>query len=280
MSAHMHRPQVLRVTGYILVTAAIIGLVSNLAGLVVVAVVQRRAETALSNGLALMDQALVAAGDGLAVADRSLTQVAATLASTESTLRTSSDAVGETVPALASLSDTLETDIPKILAATQGALVSAQTSAKAVDDLLGGLSGLPFLGGLAQYAPETPLNQSIGQVNSSLDALPAAIADLNTGLTAATTGAIAIQGDLDEIAKNLGQMDAGLADARAVVAQYTRLVEEMKGHAATLRDRVPIWLSLARWGASFMLLWLAVAQIAIFTQGLELIERGGKGAAG
>jgi methyl-accepting chemotaxis protein len=280
MSKHFHRPQVLRITGYVLVTAAVIGLISNLAGLVVVAVVQRRAETAVGNGLNLLDQALVAAADGLAVADRSLTQVAATLASTEATLRTSSDAVGETLPALASLSDTLATDIPEILAATQGALVSAQTSARAVDDLLGGLSGLPFLGGLAQYSPETPLNQSIGQVNASLDALPASIADLNVGLTAATTGAIAIQGDLDEIAQNLGQMDTGLADARTVVAQYAGLVEEMKGHADSLRDRVPIWLSLARWGVSFMLLWLAVAQVAILTQGLELIERGGNSAAG
>jgi len=276
----LQQPRVLKATGYVLVGAAILGLISNIAGLFVVAVVQWRAEAALESAMDAVDQLLAATGDGLVVADQSLAQVGATLGATEATLRTSVTAVGNSVPALESLNETLGTEVPEILNATQTALGSAQTSATAVDDILGGLSGLPFLGGLARYAPETPLGESIGQVNSSLDGLPDSVAALSDGLDAATDSARAIQGDLGEIAENLAAIDASIGDAREVVAQYQQVVERMQRQAAMVRTRAPVWLSLTRWGVSFMLLWLAIAQLAIFTQGVELIERGERGAAG
>ncbi len=275
----LRQPRVLKATGYVLVVAAILGLIFNVAGLVVVAVVQWRAEAAIAQALDAVDQLLVATGDGLVVADQSLAQVGTALAATEATLRTSGTAVGNSVPALESLHATLGTDVPEILTATQTALASAQTSATAVDDILGGLSGLPFLGGLARYAPETPLGESIGQVNRSLDGLPVSVAVLSEGLDAATGSAREIQDDLDEMARNLEQLGASITDARDIVAQYQRVVDQMKAHAATLRARAPIWLALARWGVSFMLLWLIVAQVAIFTQGVELIERASPPAA-
>jgi hypothetical protein len=273
----MNKPGVLRLLGTILVVAAVIGFVGSILGLFAIVVVERQLHDGIVQTIDVLDQSLAATADGLKVADTALAQVSTTMTSTQQSLATVAKTVDESAPTLRSLSKTVGKDLPGIVTSTQRAVRSAQTSAGAVDGILAQVSRIPLLG-LSRYRPEKPLADSLGDIAAAMDGLPKAIADAQTGLQAASGNAVTIKQDLGQLAASLGAIAGSLQEARGVVAQYQDVVVKLQAQAHRARERTPVWLARLRWFSWFVLLWLAVAQIAVFTQGLELISRSRTGA--
>jgi hypothetical protein len=59
-----------------------------------------------------------------------------------------------------------------------------------------------------------------------------------------------------------------------VIDEYQGVVADLLGLVTRMRQGLPTWLRWLHVGVSFFLVWLAVAQLALITQGWELMRRG------
>ncbi len=83
-----------------------------------------------------------------------------------------------------------------------------------------------------------------------------------------------IETDLAGVSDKVGQVDSGLVDALSVVAQYRVVVADLQAELTTVREGLPRWLRMLKWGITLTLVWLGIAQLGLLSQGLEMVRRG------
>jgi hypothetical protein len=261
-----------RIIGLILIMTGIFGLTISIVGLLAIWQGTAIAGAAVQRELAALDQALVTTDDGLAVAVGSLADARTTLASLADTIGGATRSITDTLPVMDSLGGLAGDELPQALRSTQAALGSAQETARVVDSVLGAISGLGLLSS-ATYNPKVPLSDSIGQVARSLDTLPASLNQVATGVGTARTNLGQLNKDLGAVATGIDGVKANLDDAAAVVNQYRGIVGDLRAQVSATRSAAPTWINLAGLGVGLLLIWLALAQLAIFAQGSEMLRR-------
>lgn len=266
------RRLVQRIAGLLLIGAGIVGLVVGLAGFFIGLPALHATEEILSNRLADLDQALVAAADGLIAADASLASATETMIAIETTVRSSRQAISDTLPTIDRVGTLVGIEIPRALRSTQQTLASARETARVVDAVLGAISRIGLLGADA-YNPDVPLNQAIQQVSDSLDPLPASLGGVRDRLIVTGANLRQIGTNTENVAENIAAINAGFRDARQVISRYQTLVTDLRSDLATLRAALPVWFGAARIVLALLSTWFALAQIALFAQGLTLLRQ-------
>ena len=269
------KPIFARITGLVLSIAAVMGLGLSLAGLILLGGFSSRISANLLGALEYLDRALVISSDGLETAESSLLAADSALDSLISTLDGVNESLQGMDPTLTALSKLLGNDLPGTIEATQDSLDSAQTSAKNIDNVLTSLSRIPFLGTLV-YNPEVPLNETLGEISDSLDAIPRSLRDAKSGLDTADKNLAFITSDLDNVAQSTDQIGLSIADALLVIDEYQTLVADMQKRTKDFRQKLPGQLRLATLAAALLLIWLAITQIGLLAQGVEFLARGRK----
>lgn len=254
-----------RVIGGTLIGAGILGMLISLAGLIFVAVASATAEAALMRELSTLDQALAATSDGLSIADSTLGETSSALESLSITLSSATRAITETQPALGALEDLTGSSLPGTIGATREALASAQETARLIDNVLG---SVPFIG--LAYNPEIPLNVAIGGVSDSLAELPASLEEVAAGIGTSSENLTTIASDLGEVTAGLEAIAASVGEATTVIDQYQAIVSDLRAEVAAVREAAPGWINAVRIGLMLLMLWLALAQIGLLSQGWEL----------
>ena len=269
------KPIFSRITGLVLIIAAVMGLGLSLAGLILLGSFSGRISTNLMSTLEYLDRALAITSDGLETAESSLQAADSALVSLVSTLDGVNVSLQGMDPTLTALSTLLGKDLPGTIEATQDSLDSAQTSAKNIDNVLTSLSRIPFLGTLV-YNPDVPLNETLGDISDSLDAIPRSLRDAKSGLDTADRNLATITSDLGNVTQSTDQIDLSIADALLVIDEYQTLVSDMQTRTKDLRQKLPGQLRLATLAAALLLIWLAITQIGLLAQGVEFLARGRK----
>ncbi|MBX0326284.1 hypothetical protein K2Z83_01065 [Oscillochloris sp. ZM17-4] len=208
----------------------------------------------------------------MAVADGSLADARATLSSLAATIGGATQTITDTLPVLDDLGGLAGDELPQTLRSTQAALGSAQETARVVDSVLGAISGFGLISATT-YNPKVPLSDSIGQVARSLDTLPTSLSEVSAGIRTARGNLGQLNKDLGAVATGVGGVRANLDEAAAVVRQYRGIVGDLQAQVAEIRAAAPGWIDLAGVGVGLLLIWLALAQLAIFAQGFEMLRR-------
>lgn len=260
-----------RTIGLLLIGAGIVGLVISLAGFFIGLPALNAAEETLTNRIADLDQALIAAADGLTIADASLAGATETLIAVETTVRSSGQAISDTLPTIDRIGTLVGVEIPRAIRSTQQTLASARETARIVDAALGAISRIGLLSANA-YNPDVPLNQAIQQVSDSLDPLPASLGSVRDRLTVTGANLRQIGANTEKVAENVATINASFRDARQVISRYQMLVTDLRSDLATLRATLPVWFGAARVVLVILSAWFALAQIALFAQGLTLLR--------
>ncbi|OGN82463.1 MAG: hypothetical protein A2X24_02210 [Chloroflexi bacterium GWB2_54_36] len=269
------KPIFSRITGLVLIIAAVMGLGLSLAGLILLGGFSSRISANLLGALEYLDRALAISSDGLETAESSLQAADSALVSLVSTLDGVNESLQGMDPTLTALSTLLGKDLPGTIEATQDSLDSAQTSAKNIDNVLTSLSRIPFFGTLV-YNPDVPLNETLGEISDSLNAIPRSLRDAKSGLDIADKNLTMITSDLGDIAQSTDQIGLSIADALLVIDEYQTLVADMQKRAKDFRQELPGQLRLATLAAALLLIWLAITQIGLLAQGVEFLARGRK----
>jgi hypothetical protein len=151
-------------------------------------------------------------------------------------------------------------------------LRSAAASAKTVDDLLTVLSTIPLLG-VEPYNPDVPLNEGFLNVAVSLDGIPDSLVATQKQLIITNGNLEGLEDSFDTMAGDIGQVANSIGNAQSVLQQYKGVIGQLQGSVSWVSSALPSWVQWLRLGLSLLLVWLGIAQLALITQGWELIGR-------
>ncbi len=165
-------------------------------------------------------------------------------------------------------------ELTAIIEDTQSSLKAVQSSARLIDDTLAVITMLPLIG--SRYAPDMPLEQSIGKVAASLDGIPASLAEVQNELQATSQSLSALQADIEGLGSELGNVEKDLETARQAVAEYRRILDEIIRHLTAIRPALAGWVRAVAIALSILCVWVLLMQIALLLQALANSPRRGK----
>ncbi len=266
------KPIYQRITGFALMTAAVMGILLVIAGIIFMVRVGPRVEASAAESLELVDRTLLTTEEGLVLAEDSLAQVVDTVEALEATVASVGQTIYGTVPLVDSVADLLGERLTETIKATQDTLSSVVKSAKLVDNVLSIVTAIPFIG-TDRYQPEVPLHVGLERVANSLDEIPDSLSAAQEDLTSSSGKLDAMQDDFTAMADNIGQIATSLESAQSVLAEYRGIVTDLQEQVSSVRQGLPVWLRWSGIAFSFVLVWLGIAQIGPLIQGWELIQR-------
>ena len=209
------------------------------------------------------------AADSLQLVGDSLGQASIALGDASVTLGTTEDSLESVEPLLRSVGGLVGDKAPTTIDAARQALISAESGAKSIDQVLRTLARLEALIGVT-YDPAQPLDRSLADVAAGLEPLPAALKE--------------VRGDLDAAVEDIGPIRSSLevvaGDLVSFSASLDRLQERMYDQSSTLEDvatsteqavgRMPVSIWIATIVIEVILVGIGLEQCAVLIFGRQL----------
>lgn len=260
-----------RIIGVLLILAAILGLIVSIGAMYIIWNVQGNITTSLQNTIDLLGQTLETTAQGLVVTQAALQNSVDMIGSLQATVETTAEAIGTTDPLLEEISGLLAEKLPNTIRATQTSLETAQQSAATIDMVLRAMSGIPLIGPSIGYDPQVPLSDALGGVAQQLENIPDTFLAMEEKLTTTQSSMQTFQADLTVMADSVGQIQSSVAQYDQVIGGYQASLEQVLTQLETLSANLPNIVRTLTIGLTAFLVWMAIAQIGLFTQGWELL---------
>ena len=260
-----------RIIGVLLILAAILGLVVSLGAMYVIWNAQGNLTTSLQNTIDLLSQTLETTAQGLVVTQQSLQNSVDLIGNLQSTVETTAKAINSTNPMVDEIGRLMREDLPETIQATQTSLLTAQQSAATIDTVLRAMSGIPLIGPSIGYDPEVSLSDALGQVAQNLDDLPDAFFGIQENLQNTQDNLQTFEADLTVMAASVGQIQSSVAQYDQVIGGYQASLDQVIAQLDALSANLPNIVRMLSIGLTAFLVWMAIAQLGLITQGWELI---------
>jgi peptidoglycan hydrolase CwlO-like protein len=265
--------KVLRIIiGFILILAAILGLVFSIFGIISVNRYNSIISENLINNIDIIGSTLETTAQGLSDTQDSLSAATVALVSLQNTISTTADTISASEPMLDSLGKLLDEDLPNTISTTQTSFETAQESAKVIDSVLKAVSFFPGI----NYDPEIPLHEALADVSESLGGIPESLAEMNDSIEDTSHNLQVIQVDLILMKDTIRQIENSLSSSEDVLEQYQKTISSIQTQISDLQERIPNIINSVSILVYIFLGWMAAAQIGLLTQGWELITRNKK----
>jgi methyl-accepting chemotaxis protein len=264
-----------KILGVIVMIAGIIGLIFSLVGIFFVWNTKPAIETAMANGLTVINGSLNTSIEVIGVTKDALSATVSSVYALRDTVAAASQSVEETKPFIEGITNLLSTELPDTIAATQSSLESAQSSAKVLDSVLTSMDGVIRLitfSDKSLYNPDTPLYESLGEVASSLNNLPQSFVQMGDSLGATQDNVDTIKTSLDTMAVSIESIAGSLDRYVAMTEQSKSSIANVQTWLKQIQNNLSNILIVAASVITVFLVWLAIAQIVILTQGWELFQ--------
>ncbi len=160
-----------KLTGTLLIVAAVIGMLLCLAGLALLWLYRPAITASFTANVALARSTLETTAAGLTIADQSLQGSIDSIGALQVTVQTTADTIEASTPLVNTMTTLTSKDLPDTYVSTQAALLAAQESAKIIDQVLQTLNSLPFVSPNL-YNPPVPLNVALAQISISMQNIP------------------------------------------------------------------------------------------------------------
>ncbi|MFC2042900.1 hypothetical protein ACFLUA_01965 [Chloroflexota bacterium] len=258
-----------RISGVLLILAAIGGLIFSLFSIYATWTYKEPVTEGITSGIELLTSTLETTAEGLVVSQKTLNTSAESIQLLQSTLNATADAIGSSGPMMDSIAAMMTEDLPTSIRATQSSLEAVEKSTKIVDSVLRALT----IFNRSAYNPDKPLHEAVIDVSESLNDLPESLAEMETSLTETKGDLEVIQSDLALMAENMSEVETSVGEFSAVFDQYLGLIAELLDKLETLESNFPKYIYWLAMGATIFLVWMAIAQLGLLTQGWELLHR-------
>ncbi len=260
-----------RLIGLAMILIALPSLVLTLFVLVQVWNLQHPVTNSLLSGVDAFIGTLDSASAGLVTMQQSLDTTAENITDLENTSQSLTQSLHDAGPLMNSLTSLTGKDLPTTITATRQSLNSAESSALLIDDVLSGLTRVPFLP-VAPYQPQVPLHTAIAQVSTSLDNLSPSLGSIDQSLHTTTGNLATIETQTQEMSQSIDRIKKNLTDIKQSVTEYQTTVARLRVQLVDLKAAIPVWVMVATWLSSFVLAWLALVQIGWLVRGVQMLK--------
>jgi methyl-accepting chemotaxis protein len=207
-----------KLVGIALILASIVGLIFSISVTVIMWQYKDVAVESISNSIDLINTALDATAEGLEVSQQALETSVKSIQALSGTVKATAQTIEATGPMLDSLSTLLNKDIPTTISATQSSLTAVAESAKILDGFLGLITSLPLINRY-EYNPDVPLYTALIEVSESLNGLPDALSEMESGLKSSSDNVQVINAELQLMVDNINEIEESVEGFSNVVTQ-------------------------------------------------------------
>jgi prefoldin subunit 5 len=259
-----------RIIGLLLLIGAIGGLIFSIAGLVLIWQYKPAITEGLVNGVGLLGSTLETTSQAMDVTKQSVVAAVDTIGTLQTTIETASKTLESTGPMVDSVATIMEVQLPNTIESVEKSLRTAQQSAAVIDSVLTALEATPLIS--IGYNPETPLNEALGQVAENIQDLPNAFLDMTKKLQTTSNNVQIMGTDMAVMAETIGTMQSTVAQYENVVGGYQASLDQLQRQLDMLVANMASIVNALVWGLTIFLVWMAIAQIGLFTQGWEWLS--------
>ena len=258
-----------RIIGILLIIAAVGGLVFSLVAMYTVWTVKEPIAEGISSSVDVLTGTLKTTSEGIALSKQALESSTQSIQALQSTLRATGDAIEASEPFIDSVGNLMKNELPATISATQSSLDAVSKSAKIIDSVLRALT----IFNRSAYQPEQPLHEAIGDVSQSLAEIPKSMEEMESSLSDSQESLDVIKEDLSTMADNVSEIESSVDEFINVLDQYLVLLDDLMLQLENLSENFPAYWNWLATGLTIFLIWMAIAQLGLLTQGLELLRR-------
>ncbi len=259
-----------RILGMITTLTAVMGLVICVLVGVQVWWVKTQAAARLDSVLTTLEDVVSLTSEGLDSAKTTLQQSQSLAANLAATLDTTSASVESAIPMLDTLTRVTTIDLPETIETTRTALETAQGAAGVIDSTLAFLRAIPFLG-IAQGGLQDPLAESLQDVSTSLEPIPASLKSLEPSMSTAQENLDGLPGLLTAISTDADGISTTLLSAGTTIGHLEEKLTSLADNLDNLHNTLPRALSRTAWFITIILLWGVMTQAILLLQGLHML---------
>lgn len=261
-----------RIIGIVLMIAAVFGWIISLAGIYGLVWVRPRAISATNSGLQTLRITLKATNNLLGVIDSTLVSANSGLDAVSETLHGFGRSLQATSDVMDSVSTTLTVDIDKVLKTTIKAMDGLEATTRMVDTTLNLVSAIPFLG-LNSYSPTTTLSSSVSSISKSMTSMPTSFDLIGNDLKTTSKVMQPIPDSLTKLTGELANIQTSVASAQNIVRQYQTSLTDLQKNVENAIPFAPTAINIIFGAILALMIWVFLAQIGLFTQGLERMRQ-------
>ncbi|WP_040493184.1 hypothetical protein [Ilumatobacter nonamiensis] len=254
--------------GKLMVTVAAIGLVVSLVGTVVAWQLVGQLNSSTRRSLDVTIETIDSVAATIDVADRVLAATTDSIASAASSLTALADSFETTNGVLAEIDD-LTTVVGPALEDAGSALGELEDLGTGIDNVLGGLSEIPFG---PDYDPDKGLGETIGEIAATLEDLPGEFQETSTELGEFSTSLDELEDEIVVLAADVEEVSSELAGSDLLVDQYRTNIGDAREVAVETRDGLDRDVTLMRIVLLIGGLNLALGQIVPYWLGRSLLD--------
>jgi hypothetical protein len=261
-----------RITGTLLILIGLLGIALSAVGVSYV----WRATDAVKE---VAHDSLALASDTLEDVDRSLDVASSTLDGTVTAmdgLYTTTLQVSETLSGtqvtVDEIADLTEENLPQSIEGSLTALDAVVETAAVIDRLLASLQLL----GIAGYEPAIPLDEAIAEAGLVLEPVPDSLRAIGAGLQQTNSSLEDVQDGIVLMGDQLVGIRQNMVEAEEVLDSHRNTTRELQGRLKHVDQTIDRPIQLLAWGATLLLVWIALSQLAILRWGVGLWQRQGR----
>ncbi|MCA9961617.1 MAG: hypothetical protein R3E31_11865 [Chloroflexota bacterium] len=237
----------------------------------------------MSDVLTLTSQTLDTVEDTLLLTKDTVQTISDSVVTVETTADDVAMAISQTRPLMDQIAAITSDDLPETVEAIQETIPTVAQAAAAIDDTLTTLNRfridetIPIINykidwslGI-DYAPTTPLDQSVTQIGDSLNDLPGRLRSLEIYVNVANDNLETIGDDVTGIADDLAAVNAQIAELNPLLDDYMTTVLTLNDNSRQTRASISEQLESVKLGITVVMIWVGLAQLAPLYLGVELL---------
>ncbi|MBN1810974.1 MAG: Rho termination factor N-terminal domain-containing protein [Anaerolineae bacterium] len=262
-----------RCLGVIVQVVGVFGVILTLLSMLVLPFAASRTIVLAQETLTSTATSIQTAAESLQLAGDSLGEAAKTLNDAGVTVVAADNSLESVKQLLRTTADVAGNDVPTTIEAARLALVSAESGALAIDQVLRTLSSVGWLTGVT-YDPEQSLDVSLVNVATELEPLPESLRELQSDLDATADDIEPLQSSLETVTTDLDSFSTSLTVSQE---QMYDQAADLKDWAAALEEvsnKMTVWVWVAVVVIEMILIGVTVEQCAVFFVGRRLWNAG------
>ncbi len=271
-----------RILGVFVMIAGILGLVLSLAGLGIVWVAKPAVTIYASTTIDTLNKSVITSQSVMETTAQALGATVDSVDALSTMLRTTATTVEDVKPVLDEIDTIMSVTLPSTLRATTASLYTAQEAAQVLEGAIQSLdafrsilSATPLLGNLVgppgePYSPEEPLADSLGELAANLEGLPGTFVQMSDSLNSTDDNLESIEDNLITMSDSVKLISSSLSEYERMVVQSQSSMDDVTSILTNIQSNLPTILNWVAIALTLFFVWLLVAQVVIFSQGLEL----------
>jgi hypothetical protein len=258
-----------RIVGTLLILLGALGIALCALGVVYVWRAAEDVTAAADDSLVLVSDTLKDIDRSLDVADSTLDGAAIAVTSLYTTTLDVGQTLSSTRVTVDEMAGLTEDDLPQSIESSLVALGALEETAALIDQLLRALQQF----GLGDYDPEIPLDQAVAEAAEGLGPVPDSLRAMGTGLLDTSAGLGEVQSGILRMADVMVGIRQNVVDADAALSSHRNTLRELETRVGAVRGNVDRPIQTVAWGATLLLIWIGLSQLAIVRWGIGLWQQ-------